>query len=425
MLDLLPKELIIEILRLLPQRSLLALTETCTLFNDLISENSTLSEQFELFFVPENKILKWTGCRKYSKVYLEGTAANFYRPIFLDISDNLREIHIICLSMDGSVLKEIFLNCVNLKKILIKDNRISYKNEDFDEPLPQLNLHILNYRNFTLQSTEIFKILLNCQVRDLKIVGFSSSCEALKKFIKNQKDMQSIAIHDADKNSSIFSTEMLDSVDFSLQKLVLDKYSHDCKGIENFMQNHRGSLQQVELNEVKQDVLKVLQNFPFLRRLKIFDMFFKADYLTVMSHVEQLTIGYDVSGAWAVNFPNVTDLKVTWIRFRRDLVQIEQLKRLERLEIEFCCIHKLALPSVKSLKLSDVGFSSERPFSLENNQIEELTIVHCSHAEWLMEFLEMYAEKLRILRIKETELSEECRKVVTRKSKNFVLQIFK
>jgi len=424
MIDLLPKELIIEILNILPSQSLIALTETCKLFNEIISENSHLSENLELHFVPENKILKWTGYRKYSKVYLEGSAAKFYREIFIDISENLRELQVICLNMEAAILKEILINCVNLKKLLVKDNKISYKNEDFVEPLPNLCLNILHYRNFTLQSTEIFKILLNCQVREMKIVGFSSSCEALKKFIKAQTDMQSFALHDVDKNSSIFSNDVLNSVDFSLTKLTLDKYSDDCDGLENFLQNHRGSLQQVELNEVKQDVLKLLQNFPFIRKVKIFEMFFRKEFPTIMNNIEELTIGYDVSGSWAANFPNLRSLKITWIRFKRDLIQIEQLKKLQRLEIEFCCVPEFSIPSVKILKLSDVGFSDERPFKLENNQIEDLTIEHCSHAEWLIEFLKFHAKKLKILRIKETDLSADCQEVVKCRGNKFIVQIF-
>lgn len=424
MLDLLPKELIIEILNLLPKQSLLALTETSKFFNEIISEHSHLTKHLELHFVPENKLLTWTGARKYTKIYLEGSVAKFYRDIFMDISENIQELQVICLSMEATILKEILINCVNLKRLLIKDNKISYKNEDFEDPLPLLCLHILHYRNFTQQSTEIFKILNNCQVRDLKIVGFSSSCEALTKFIKNQTDLQTIAIHDADKNSSIFSSEMLISVDFSLKKLVLDKYSVDCDGLKNFLQNHRSSLQQVELNEVKQDVLKMLQNFPLVRKLKIFEMFFNKDFPTILLNVEELTIGYDVSGTWASNFPNLRFLNVTWIRFKRDLIQIELLKKLERLEIEFCCIPEFSLPRVKYLKLSDVGYSGERPFKLEDNQIEELTIEHCSHAEWLGDFLNFYAKKLKILKIKETDLSHECRRIVDSCSKNFVLNIF-
>lgn len=424
MLDLLPKELIIEILNLLPSKSLIALTETCKLFNEIISENSHLTENLEVHFVPENKILIWTGYRKYSKVYLEGSVAKFYREIFIDISDNLKELQVICLSMEATILKEILINCINLKKLLIKDNKISYKNEDFEHPLPQLFLHTLHYKNFTLQSTEIFKILQNCQVREMKIVGFSSSCEALKKFIKAQTDLQSFALHDADKNSSIFSNDVLDSVDFSLTKLTLDKYSDNCDGLENFLQNHRGSLQQVELNEVKQDVLKLLQNFPFIRKIKIFEMFFREEFPTVMNNIEELTIGYDVTGSWAVNFPNLRSLKINWIRFKRDLIQIEKLKKLDRLEIEFCCVPEFSIPSVRTLRLCDVGFSGERPFKLENNQIEDLTIVHCSHAEWLIEFLKFYAQKLKILKIKETDLSADCQKVVNCAGNKIIVQMF-
>ncbi|KAL7011124.1 hypothetical protein ACKWTF_014101 [Chironomus riparius] len=424
MLDLLPKELIIEILNLLPSQSLIALTETCKLFNEIVSENSHLTENLELHFVPENKILTWTGYRKYSRVYLEGTAAKYYREIFMDISDNLKELQVICLNMEAAILKEILLNCVNLKKLLVKDNKISYKNEDFEEPLPQLSLHTLHYRNFTLQSTEIFKILKNCQVREMKIVGFSSTCETLRKFIKAQTDMQSFALHDADKNSSIFSNDVLSSVDFKLTKLTLDKYSDDCDGLENFLKNHRSSLQQVELNEVKQDVLKLLQNFPFIRKLKIFEMFFRKEFPTLMNNIKELTIGYDVTGSWAVNFPNLRFLRITWIRFKKDLIQIEELKKLDRFEIEFCCVPEFSIPSVRTLRLSDVGFSGERPFQLENNHIEDLTIEHCSHAEWLIEYLKFHSNSLKILRIKETDLSVDCQKVVNCSRNKFIVQIF-
>jgi len=425
MIDLLPKELIIEIFNLLPQRSLIALTETCKLFNEIISTNSILSEKLELHFVPENKILTWTGCRKYSKVYLEGYVAGFYLEILRSSCEFLKEIQIVCMSMKGQVLKEILLNCVNLKRILIKDNRIRYKDEDFEEPLPHLKLQILHYRNLIQQPTTIFRVLRNCQVRDLKIVGFSLSCEDLTQFIKNQTDMQSLAIHDTKKTSSIFATEMLNSVDFRLNKLVIDQYSSDWNEFENFLHNHRLSLRQVELTDVKQDFLKMLVNFPNLRELQIFEMYFHEDFPTIMLNVEKLAIGFDVSGCWAVNFPNLKEIKISWIQFKRDMIQIEELEKLEKVEIEFCCIPEFSIPTVKSLKLSNVDFFDERPFKLQNNQIEEITLKNCTNAEWLIDFVKDYAKKLRILRIEETQLSAECLKVVQSCSEKFFLQIYR
>ncbi|KAG5668494.1 hypothetical protein PVAND_016433 [Polypedilum vanderplanki] len=380
MIDLLPQEILINIFSFLTSRhDLLNLTTTCRFFNEIISSNLNLCKILEVHFVPENRIIEWTGNRKYSRAFIEGFAAKHFINIFENFGCNLREIQIICQKIEGSNLKKILINCKNLIKIVIKDNKVNFNEEDFSEPLPKLKLQTLHYRNFFSQSCKIFKLLNNCSTKELIVIGFTEYCEDLKIFIKNQENLEMLNLQDVQEKSKIFNDENFFSASkFRIKKLSLGKIKID-ENFKTFLEIHKNSLNYLDLNEVDQKVLKIIQKFPNFHTMRIFDMNFS--FSTPLPKIQNLTIGYDITGSWAENFVNVKTLKVTWIRFEADLMQIEKLKNLEFLHVDYCCMPMLKIPNVKILKLTNVGFSSFKPFVFEKNKIEEIFIDSCSNCE--------------------------------------------
>lgn len=209
MIDLLPQEILLEVFDYLPSKDLLSLTLTLKPFNTLISSSNNLSKRLEVHFVSEHKSLAWSGLRKYSKFYLEGSPAKFFLPVFRRIHADVVELCVTCVQMEAIVLKEILILCQNLRKLTIKNNRIAYLSDDFDAPLPSLNLDILHYRNYTDQSTKIFNLLMGCQTKELIVFGFTSSCEELRKFMNLQKKLEIFCLKDADSKSTLFDDKSI------------------------------------------------------------------------------------------------------------------------------------------------------------------------------------------------------------------------
>jgi hypothetical protein len=422
MIDLLPQDILIDIFALLPRQDLISLTKTCKYFNESISENSNLCKNLELHFVPENSVLEWTGRRRYTRAYIEALAARHFMTIFENFGANLREIQVICMKTEAAVLKKILMSCRNVVKLVLKDNNVRYNLDDFDEPLPRLQLQTFHYRNFFSYTSQIFKLFKRCTVKDLIVVGHTGSCDDLKDFMKTQEKLEIFSLQDIQEKSSIFCDEnFFSSSKFRLKKLALDKVKID-DGLKNFMDIYVERLAHLELNEIDQKILKITPKFTKIQKLKIFEMKFREP--TPMPQVTHLTIGYDVTGMWAANFTNIRTLKITWIRFQSDLVQIEQLKHLETLHVDFCCLPELNIPSVKSLRLTDVGYAGVRPFRIDNNGIEELFIDHCTSCEWLVEYLDGFARSLKLLQVKDTKMSGNCERILDVR-RDFVVRVIK
>lgn len=204
---------------------------------------------------------------------------------------------------------------------------------------------------------------------------------------------------------------------FRLKRFTIDSFSVGCENsiprlnFQGFLDNHRESLTHLTINDMCQDVLNFFINFRRLKFMKIFDVVFTNDSPS-LPIVENLTIGFDVTGNWAEKFPNVKNLNMTWIRYKKDLIQVGMLRKLERLKISNCCIPELSIPSVKILRLSDVGFADEKPFT--GTKVEELIIDNCSTADWLAEFLSQDDKKINLLRISKTKVSRECMDIIER-----------
>lgn len=346
------------------------------------------------------------------------------------MSENVLELCIICVKMEAEVLKEILIACKNLKRLTIKDNRISYADADFAAPLPRLQLDYFQYRNFIEQPTKIFNLFFECQVKKFIIYGFSASCEALRRFLAGQKILEDLSFKDVGSKSTLFDDKSIVNVNFRLKSLTIDNYSIGCDNsisrlnFQGFLANHQQSLTHLSLNEMSDDCLNLFLNFRSLKNLKIFDMTFN-DATPSLSAIENLTIGFDVSGNWSEKFLNVKNLEMTWIRYKRDLILVEKLKKLEKLKISNCCIPQLAISSVKELILSDIGFGDEKPFNYEENQIEELTVKSCVHNCWLKAFLRHEKCKLNLLRISREENCKNCLKAVEDSRRRIrVVQIF-
>lgn len=173
------------------------------------------------------------------------------------------------------------------------------------------------------------------------------------------------------------------------------------------------------------EIFSFFMNFPNLKTLKVFDTKF-VESAPQLPQVTNLTVGYEISGKWAEKFPNAKNLSMVWLRFQRDFVQLEELKKLEKLKISNFSIIELKIPNVKSLTLSTVGFGGEKPINYTENKIEELFLDDCTQVEWLMNFLACENVKLNFLRISRTEISEKCKNFLENcRNKIKTLQIIK
>ncbi|XP_070501434.1 uncharacterized protein [Chironomus tepperi] len=402
-MDILPKELLIEIFTYLPAEDLLSLSLTCHTFNELISNNSKLLENFEVQFIFDYVNNEWIGSRKYTRLFIDGSSGIYFLYILKDIGPDIVNLVINCSDFAVAYVKQILLMCENVKNLTIYNATNDSDPQDYGYPFLKYNLDYFYFRG----DIDVFKLFVDCTAKELDVRrdydDESKDVSGLKQFLKAQKDLSDLKMENFDKTSSLFGDDSLNLVNFRLKNLKLKNFDDYCSyNYWEFLDNHKESLVYLEVCFVNHEAISPFRKFRNLKTLKMYNMCSDFNELT---SIETLYLK-DVDGKWSEKFKNVKNLVIS--QNVEEIVQVESLRKLDNLKMSNCSMPTLKIPAVKRLTLKKVELESTKPFEYEDGcEIEELKIIKCKNVEWLVEFLIHKTFNLKTLVIKKSILIDD------------------
>lgn len=402
-MDILPKELLLEIFTYLPAEDLLSLTLTCHKFNEIISNNSKLLENFEIQFISDYANNEWIGSRKYTRLFIDGSWGIYFLYILKDIGPDIIDLVINCSDFAVAYVKQILLMCENLKNLTFYNATDDSDPQDYGYPFVKYDLDYFYFRG----DIGVFKLFIECTAKELDVRrdydDESKDVSGLKTFLKAQKNLSDLKMENFDKTSSLFDDDSLTALNFSLKNLKLKNFDDYCSyNYWEFLENHKDSLEYLEVCSVNHEAITPFRKFKNLKTLKMSNMC--SDFSELCS-VETLYLK-DVDGKWSEKFKNVKNLVIS--QNVEDIAQVESLQKLDNLKISNCSIPTLKIPTVKRLTLKKIELESTKPFEYENGcEIEELKIIKCKNVEWLLEFLINKTFNLQTLIIKKSVLIDD------------------
>ncbi|KAL7013812.1 hypothetical protein ACKWTF_015598 [Chironomus riparius] len=402
-MDILPQELLLEIFTYLPAEDLLSLTLTCHKFNEIISNNSKLLENFEIQFISDYANNEWIGSRKYTRFFIDGFSGIYFLYILKDIGHDIDTLVINCSEFAVAYVKQMLLMCENLKNLTIYNATDDSDPQDYGYPFVKYDLDYFYFRG----DIDVFKLFVECTAKELDVRrdydDESKDVSGLKTFLKTQKGLTDLKMENFDKTSSLFDDDSLVSLQFKLKNLKLKNFDDYCSyNFWEFLENHKESLQYLEVCFVNHEAITPFRKFRNLKTLKMYNMC--SDFSELCS-VETLYLK-DVDEKWSEKFKNVKNLVIS--QNVEEVAQVETLKKLDNLKISNCSIPTLKIPTVKRLTLKKVELESIKPFEYEDGcEIEELKIIKCKNVEWLLEFLIHKTFNLKTLVIKKSILIDD------------------
>jgi len=402
-MDFLPKELLLEIFTYLPAEDLLSLSLTCHKFNEIINNNSKLLENFEVQFISDYANNEWIGSRKYKKLFIDGSSGIYFLYILKDIGHEIIDLVINGHEFAVAYVKQILLMCENVKNLTVYNATNDSDPQDYGYPFIKYDLDYFYFRG----DIDVFKLFVECTAKELDVRrdydDESKDVSGLKTFLKNQKDLNDLKIENFDKTSSLFEDESLTSLNFKLKNLKLKNFDDYCSyNFWEFLEIHKESLVYLEVCFVNHEAMSPFRKFRNLKTLKMYNMC--SDFSELCS-IETLYLK-DVDGKWSEKFTNVKNLVIS--QNVEEVVQVENLKKLDNLKISNCSVPILKIPTVKRLTLKKVELESTKPFEYEDGcEIEELKIIKCKNVEWLLEFLIHKTFNLKTLIVKKSILIDD------------------
>lgn len=401
-MDILPKELLHVLFTYLRPSDLFSLSLTCKTFNEIISNSTKLLEDFELQFNCRNANNEWIGSRKYIRCFIDGPVGVNYFYILKKIGNDLEDLVINCDDMRVDILKQILLMAENVKNLTVYNASDISEPEDYGYPFVKYNL-----KHFYFQGDiNVFKLFIECDSECLDVRRTDDDdyrdVSGLKTFLKNQKHLINLKMEAFNSRCSLFSDEMLTSVDFKLKTLKLKYFNDGGFNFWEFLEHHKDTLELLEAWTVDHEIISTFRRFKNLKTIKLCSMC--SDFSPLYS-IENLYLK-DVNGNWSEKFPNTKNLVISQNVF--EIKQVESLKKLENLKISNSSIPILIIPKVKHLTLNSITLEESKPFEYENGcAIEELKIIKCKNLEWLIDFLIHKTFNLKSLVILKSILVED------------------
>ncbi|KAG5668000.1 hypothetical protein PVAND_015957 [Polypedilum vanderplanki] len=407
----LPNELLFDIFDYLDSKSSQSISKTCKRFNTLINDTPKLLERLKVQ-LNSNKIGNdWIGSRKYSTIYIDGSAAIFFFDIFIEIGENISHLYLNGNGMEMKVLKKILLLMPNLTVLSLgcDDEEVISEPVDLIEPLPERFFRIFEFSG----TNQNFKIFLNCQAKVFKLTrdykDKTVNDENFKKFLKKQTKLESLLLGNFEKESSMFSDRTLNEVQFKLKTLRFYQFeAYELPNFKLFIDNFKESLTYLELDLTDCTVLEDFREFPNLKTVSLIKMFY-LELEAPMNFVEDLIIE-NVKVPLAESFPNIT--RMTILDYLKKPSQVKNFKKLEFLEISSIDVAELKIPTVKKLRFCGTSFLCPHPFKFDGNQIKELMIEEVEEIEWLNEYLERQDTKLKLLELKGVFINAKLQKTI-------------
>ncbi|CAG9811399.1 unnamed protein product [Chironomus riparius] len=459
----LPEELIINILSFNDPADLVALSLTCKLFSKIVNNNcDRLAATFDRY----TQKLDWIGSRKYKKILISTHGIEKFKEIggkiaiteidevgtsavnsgtsnsFPEKSKNILQTfgdHVETLTIAKCEITlenlDIILNlCKNLKNFNIEVSKI----KNFDEKiknLPTFNLKKLSISQDEENELQALKLFTKCEVKELTLFTDievrHAEVQEIIKFLQSRNSLEMLKIN---FEKFVFPI-IFENVYFPLKNLTIAKSELDgSENAENFLSLFCDSLEFLEIDDFGDKIARILKNFLKLTKLSLnldrkraaldfsvipdYDYLYyrqliditplPVKYINALPQVEFLTTT-NICNNIVPYFPN---LKKLIIHKNVCFVNLEPFTQLEFLDINICqCCKQFKIPKcLKYLKITTENFSRDLPpFCFDETSLEELTLEGFGKLNWIKELLNDEKLNLKLLRIKGSQIDEECR----------------
>lgn len=406
-MNILPKELWLEIFEYLNKCDFISLTETCKSFNEMVL-NTKLVEKLTLTL---NGKLEWEGDRKYSQVKIIN-CDTLNKEAIKPIGKLITKLSIFNCKLLLEEFSEFLKEIPNVKNFYFSQVLIKPSNYNINDTCAYKNISIY----FEDSSPQLFEVFNNSTAFDVTVDNKCSAQHvdftAFKKFISSQKDMTSLGLLYFSINTNLFTDNQLDFVQFKLKKFSMNGVYFGSESVGKFMTfmlNHADSLENLQIQSPFMDI-SFFKQFSSLKELELSHT---NAFFDTFDGIEKLTVE-NVSGDWMLKFPNVRELKMifkygVFLGMYADLVKLIYLKKLTIIDSK---ISELNISSVKKLHLKNVSICAKKPFRFEGNKIKELTLDSCNEIDWISDYLAQEDTRLDLLSIKNIKLIDLTRKLI-------------
>lgn len=388
----LPKEVLVEVLKHLPQSDVISATYVNKSLCGVIDEFDLV----EHIYVGESNDESFVPNRKYTKATVKSFKPSVHQKVFDAIGGSLKSLRFFHCSLDLIDIVSILRSSPGLKSLTFDYVRID--DEAIPEAVAMPKLHNLNLM-FMESDPQIFRVLQKSSVSKLSLnfygdIPYSNFSECVK-LLNSQEGLKSLAISGI-YESNLFLIRMEPSKyhlsEFSIDNCDLEEWDR----LEGFLMEHVGTLEKFVVKNVEWDPSTILNRCAKLKTLQGHRV--KMESIEVAAGVEELSLEPPIRAM--DKFPNVKRLFIGRSSPEVNQIITSAMGKVEELEVKFCSIAAIEMPTLKKLKLTSVDGAVPANFFTTHNQIEELSFLWIYNIDdALLEAITTRLSNLRVLRI--------------------------
>lgn len=391
-MDELPKELLVEIFKHLPQKDLLNATLVKKNFNDVITSFKLIPKIYITNAVIENP-----PTRHYSTAIIYKDNPLNFNKAFRSIGDGVREIYFNHLSMDYNSILAILNYMPNVKLISFYYIRIKNEDDEFAGKVQPLNDVDLIFRE---SNPVIFKLLTEVSINKIELCFYGDTpyynFRDILPFMANQKQLKSFAmsgIYESNLMYGIVPRGDFKLTEFSISQSDLEEWHY----LEGFLADHVDTLEKLSVNGISSwDSSSVIKSCKTLKSLTLHETLLDGLDDTILT-VEELSLKLPLQNI--TRFPNVKKLYVD-----RSTVEVNQslsavMPKVTDLTLKFGAANGVSMPAIEKLEMMNIS-QLEPQFFIHHNKIKDLVLRNIFDLDDdLLEAIASNCHSLKVLRI--------------------------
>lgn len=417
----LPEDILLHIFKHLYLSDVLKIALTSRRFNSIVNQNFNVlaPSKHKIKLNCWNEYREWIGMRKYSSFVIDSTAIARFEQIISTKSHQITKLSLNFHNdpyIDMEVVRELLIECENIKELRLNLTNVIINNENSLENLPILkNLESLDFYG----QTKYFNLFTNFQFKTLKLRFYDpKDClEIYKNFLKKQNNLTELKIFGYNTPStsprSLFDDEKLEKVKFRLKKFKISRHPSffvETESFHKFLLNHRESLTKFSISHSEVN-LDTVQNFQKLKKLKVERSFVLMRYTN--PNIEHVKVKKSSIG-FVENLHNLKILTIMEsVSFLNEL-NLTRFKKLETLDIYASHIPRLVIPSVKNLKLANAISFDANILPIFQNKIQNISLQNCENVRAILDFLNRPEMRLKTLIIEDSQIETKCLNAIKR-----------
>lgn len=391
-MDKLPKELLTEILKNLPQRDLLNAARVSRTFNEIIGIFCLIEKIYITRADNENP-----PSRYYKKAIIKNDDSNGYLKAFKTNGESIEEVYFDNLTISINSIAKILNLTPNVKVISFYYTRLENDDEEIEKIVqPLKNVELI----FRETNPLIFKILHQVSIKKIVISLYGDSpyydFNEIQPFMSTQKELKSFDL------SGIYECNLMFGVipkgnyklqQFSISSSGLEEWHY----LEEFLADHTETLEKLTISQVSWDSSSIIRSCKKLKSLTLHETQLNNINDTILS-VEELSVQLPIQNISM--FPNVKKLHLKQINATENQHISQTLLKVTDLLLVFGAATEISFPNVTKLELMNVNQLTTE-FFVHHNKLENLVLRNIFQLDdnILQAIVDNSGKSLRVLRI--------------------------